>query len=267
MKTVIPVVFILLITSCSDPETPKDMSSDVSEEMSGDMAKDAPKDIAEDVTEDISKDASKDIEPDHSPDMLDMEDTSRDLSEDMNVEAPAYRRMCIEEDIQRCQVQQKTQFGDCGEVIGAVFDGQQCVEATGCPNCQGDECPMFDSIESCASSCAQNGWCQLQKMPVLSEPKCTLNRCSEPLVVCIDSNTDPVDQLGPFGRGDAMADCREQDAFGYCRASQIECVREGQWCCNYRRMHNSLNSDELSQACALTLRTDVQQVGCIFIAE
>ena len=227
---------LLVIVSCRETQL----------EPPGDMSTDAP-DIMDSSTDDASTDMPTDQSVDMSP--------------------PADRRICITEDAQRCAVQKKTQFGACDNVIGAVFDGRQCVEAKGCPNCQGDDCPMFDSIESCASSCAQNGWCQLQKIPVLSEPECTLNSCLEPLVVCVDSNTDPVNQLGPFGRGDAMADCRKQDEFGYCRASLIECMREGQWCCNYRRMYNSLNRDELSQACALTLKSNVRQVGCIFFAE
>lgn len=259
----------LLITSCSDTEVSKDMSVDMSEEMSGDMSLDVPKDIAADVTGDISRDVSKDIEPDHAPDMWDMEDASRDLSEDMKVEMPAYRRMCIDEDVQRCQVQQKTQFGDCGDVIGAVFDGQQCVEVKGCPNCQGDDCPMFDSIESCASSCSQNGWCQTQKMLALPlpQPPCSRLNCVEPFVACIVSEADPTNQLEVFGRDGVMPECLEKDTRGFCRVSQVDCRDKGQWCCHYRLSEDSLISEEVSQVCALTLDPKVQQVGCVFFAE
>lgn len=269
-KTFLTGVFLLTCTSCSDTQVAGDMSSDMDTEMSKDMAldvsRDATTDLVEDMTEDVAMDLSHDMAPDSTSDM---KDASADFPEDMLPDAlsPAHRRMCIEEDNLRCKTQQKTQFGDCGEVIGAVFNGQQCVEATGCPGCQGDDCPMFDSIDSCATSCAQNGWCQVDKMPLLSVPQCIQIGCEEPLVTCVSSNTDPTNQFKPLGRGDVKAVCLEKDANAFCRKSQVACTDEGQWCCHYRREYSNLNSDELTQVCALTLQPNIQQVGCLFFSE
>ena len=229
---------LLVIVSCRETQL----------EPPGDMSTDAP-DIMDSSTDDASTDMPTDQSVDMSP--------------------PADRRICITEDAQRCAVQKKTQFGACDNVIGAVFDGRQCVEAKGCPNCQGDDCPMFDSIESCASSCAQNGWCQTQKMLALPlpQPPCSRLNCVEPLVACIVSETDPTNQLAVFGRDRVMPECLEKDTRGFCRVSQVDCGDKGQWCCHYRLSEDSLISEEVSQVCALTLEPKVQQVGCIFFAE
>lgn len=259
------VLITLFVVSCSDTQVPPDMSSDIS----GDM-EDAPKDVAQDQQKDVSMDvptdSSDDFGADTAPDLM---DASTDMPPDqsMDMQTSAYRRMCIAEDVQRCVIQNKTQFGDCNQIIGAVFDGHQCVEAKGCEDCKGDDCPMFDSIESCASSCAQNGWCQAGKFPHLPSTECSITTCPQHFAFCVESDQDPADQFKPFGQAMNDVICRPKDASRYCFSARFFCDGDNQWCCHFIRGPGILRSDEFTEACALTLQPNIKQAGCSFVVD
>lgn len=211
-----------------------------------------------------SNQAARDIASDLSSDM---KDSSTDLASDMSVDLdePAYRRTCIVEDAQSCKTQNMTQFGDCGQRIGVVFDGHQCVEVTGCEGCKGEDCPMFKSIDACISSCAQNGWCQSQKLPYLPPAQCGLTRCVQSLNVCLVSEVDPTGQLSAFGQANVEPKCIKNGRG--CAFSGLDCAGPHDWCCRFDLPEDSLTTSEFTQLCALTLNPNVTQAGCLFYSD
>ncbi|TXD34520.1 hypothetical protein FRC96_12920 [Lujinxingia vulgaris] len=53
-----------------------------------------------------------------------------------------------------CPTQSPWVYGGCYGVMGVVFDGTQCVTASGC-GCPNDDCPAFETLEACAAACDQ----------------------------------------------------------------------------------------------------------------
>lgn len=56
----------------------------------------------------------------------------------------------------RCEVRDPSSFGDCGQEIGAVFDGRYCVLVQGCPD---QATRMYAHRAQCAMECAAAGHC------------------------------------------------------------------------------------------------------------
>lgn len=96
-----------------------------------------------------------------------------------------------------CQVQDAGIFGDCAMSLGAMFDGTQCVPVHGC-ECQGEGGPRFDSLETCAQRCAEEGWYQPSRMPLICPGvtmSCTEEGYAEFLGFCDTSKTNPEARL------------------------------------------------------------------------
>lgn len=171
-----------------------------------------------------------------------------------------------EQSAETCRIQQQTTFGDCGEEIGAVFDGEQCVPAFGC-NCEGsEECPAFDSLEQCAAGCSDAGWCQPERMPIMwSSPptdSCPGAHCSLMMAMCAAAGGE----IGEFERVVAEVlpdfDVSCSDDLGSCVPFRgMEQCDAPDWCCELNGP-STINEETHRQFCSLSLLPQVRAVGC-----
>ncbi len=95
-----------------------------------------------------------------------------------------------------CDVVDPTSFGDCGERIGAAFDGTTCVEVTGCP-CDGGRCTPFGTVEECARDCAAAGRCRIDVLSDLSYAGGDHCGFCDRLGLCFDATDDPTSRVEP----------------------------------------------------------------------
>lgn len=202
--------------------------------------------------------SAQDMPPDVEIDMYEM-------ARDIQPVPEAYQRNCNDVKPNKCEVQTQTTFGDCGIFIGAVFDGTQCVEAYGCRGCQGDSCPLFESVEACSKSCASAGWCQSSKFNLLQPAQCHDLYCEEYMAVCVSSKTDPTPLMAPFGQNQQAAYCRKDSPSRACEFAAILCREKDQWCCTFRRNSTFISPEEYTQVCQLTLQPQVSGIGCSYL--
>ena len=183
---------------------------------------------------------------------------------DWSALGPAEQQMCRRDSQTRCVPRDPMALGDCGQALGYVFDGRQCVEATGCP-CEGDEpCGIFETASACAASCAADGWCQQGKYADLGrvELECTGHRCYDFMMTCVDSDDDPGEELIALTDGQMFISCREGQPNDLCAASPGDCG-PGRWCCQVGGAFITVPPEAEEGFCALTLMPDVMGFGCI----
>jgi hypothetical protein len=178
---------------------------------------------------------------------------------------PAEERSCGESEEVSCPIQEPTGFGDCDQPIGAVFDGIECVAVSGC-DCDGQDCPAFDSVEACAEACGRAGWCQSQRLPrtLLSDDSgCPDTQCGQGVAMCSDGSEAPSDTLQRLIPSINSIDCVEVSrSDGYdCVAAGVPCY-EGEWCCTLPIQR--IRKSEYSELCRATLLPDFKPgAGCI----
>lgn len=205
------------------------------------------------------------VEEMSTPDLSSV-DASAELSEmGPTALSLAQNRACtLPDPPQACRVQRADEFGDCGEALGAVFDGAQCVPVTGCA-CTGEDCPLFESVSQCASACSAQGWCQADKLIHTStqskvQPPCDGIFCGTAFAMCIHAEVDPSVELNKVAPN-LMMTCH-RGGRGYCLVTGPGCS-EQEWCCSTTRNVWTLDATQSSEMCALSLLTTSIQISCI----
>ncbi|RDV38740.1 hypothetical protein DV096_08005 [Bradymonadaceae bacterium TMQ3] len=162
-----------------------------------------------------------------------------------------------------CPIQDPGAYGDCDAVLGVVFDGTQCVTASGC-ECQGDDCPAFDSLEACVTSCAQGGYCQTARLPHYLAGACPGETCFDLTSIC----AEPSGQLADFETflTDNLPgmNVRCTDSSDICAAttpSPHTCLPDD-WCCTFIAS-TPFDLPRHHSYCALTLLPNVRALGCL----
>jgi hypothetical protein len=227
----------------------------------GDTTADA-MDVADDAVEYSDEDTSLDAtDADETTDVV-VDDSSSDDSESdvPDAEDPL---ACLEVDGAECPVQDPTSYGDCRMSLGVVFDGEDCVAASGC-DCDGGGCPQFDSLTECARECSGASVCTEDDLPTYArdtEPvMCRFLHCGLELTFCVSSQSDPADQLGALFPNERVA-C-EKDARNCTLAAALgggTACEQGDWCC---WIDGRLDVDSLRGACAASLLPGVQRGAC-----
>lgn len=206
------------------------------------------------------RDAATD--PDAAPDVADVSDAAPDLP-------PAMHSTCAPDAgpdaTAGCRVQAPDAFGDCATPLGVVFDGTECVPASGC-DCQGDDCPAFDSFEACATSCAAEGIYQPAHLPRVNSDEtlsCDSYFCQGWAAFCSSADADPTDRYDTLTPNLEVTCSRQEDS--YCDIAWIPA--EGQcagddWCCEIRGAW-SMNPALFEQMSRLSLLPTVKPGGCL----
>jgi hypothetical protein len=167
-----------------------------------------------------------------------------------------------------CRAQDPGSFGDCATSIGVVFDGTGCVAVSGCP-CDGEDCPAFDTLEECAKSCGAEGWCQMDRAPVLHpyQPERTVcadwNCQAEGTGVCVSATTNPEQRMRDIT---SYLSVQCFDSIDICAATVrvprgANCV-DGDWCCVFSGGQNKGFREDF---CRVSLLPDVRQGGCMWL--
>ncbi len=176
----------------------------------------------------------------------------------------ASRRMCVRDEQTQCVVRDPGEFGGCGEHVGYVFDGTQCVQVLGCTCESPGECRgVFETASACASSCAADGWCAQDKNgfdPL--ELECTGFRCDRLLYTCVASDEDPSEELTKIMVGHRFVSCRPSTTFDPCQGTPGACG-EGRWCCEVAPEPITDDTSSETGMCAVTLMPDVLGFDCI----
>lgn len=218
--------------------------------------------------DDVSVDPWKidEVEEMSTPDL-----SSVDASEELSGMGPtalslAQNRACtLPDPPQACRVQRADEFGDCGEALGAVFDGAQCVPVTGCA-CTGEDCPLFESVSQCASACSAQGWCQIDKLKYnyrpLGKPPCDGEFCGTVFAMCIKSEVDPSTDLNKVAPNLTPMNCGPGDGVTYCSFEEPGCSRED-WCCYTTRGLWDLDATKTTEMCALSLLVTSTNISCL----
>ncbi len=208
------------------------------------------------ATSDDALDAREDADVDMAPPLPPPLDWS-DLE-------PATRRVCVTEPKAPCIPRTLEDLGGCGQEIGYVFDGAQCVPAVGCPCEDEGGCGIFATASACARSCAADGWCQEDKLfePSSPERDCTGYLWCDFTMTCVESDEDPTDELGALAEEFGDVRCREGRQGDFCAYSPGECGR-GRWCCEvYPWSRRRVPEGEIG-LCAMTLMPNVMGFECI----
>lgn len=247
-RTVVVCLFLAVVASgcgtCDDVESGWRLDTSVPDASSGDTVEEAGSQDAE-----VGVDADSDTE-DATPGNL----------------PAAEERSCGESEDVTCPIQDPTGFGDCNQSIGAVFDGTECVATSGC-DCDGQDCPAFDSVEACAEACGRAGWCQSKRLPrnLLSDDSgCPDSQCGQGVAMCSTGSNDPSDTLRQLIPSINSIDCvqlsRGSETYD-CVAASVPCY-EGEWCCTLPTQR--ITASEYPELCRATLLPDFKpSAGCI----
>ena len=241
---------------------------------SDDIDSAGPFDLTEpDAATDVASDA--DTAPDASPDTPEDTDASPDTTEDADAAKdtdptlpPAPHNICElsdpTPDTTPCPIQDPDAYGDCDAVLGVVFDGTQCVTASGC-DCQGDDCPAFDTLEDCATSCAGAGYCQTERLTSLLTGACPGEDCFNLTTIC----AAPSGELADFeafltnNLPDLRIVCSENE--GLCGANIFPhtCLPDD-WCCTISGPY-PFDRPRHHGHCAITLLPNTRALGCLHL--
>jgi hypothetical protein len=135
----------------------------------------------------------------------------------------------------------------------------------GC-ECDGSECPSFDSLEQCARQCGRSGRCQIGRMPKMSTSTnwCPVETCAGSyLAVCSSADADPTNRLTSLLPNFDMY-CVPNDGAATCDVARfpdgVEC-RDGDWCCVLRNGTN-IGRTRYRQLCRMSLLPSIKPGGC-----
>ncbi len=139
-------------------------------------------------------------------------------------------------------------YGPCDAIIGWAFNGDECVEISGC-DC-GDDCDLFfDSLDDCALTCAGAGECNTQKFSgeaLAEDPFVQGNTCDEVNVCTPDVWMEAVMALFP-------------DQF-VCEGNGFPCDGTNKCAVQWA---GEVGPELWEQLCAASLVPGVDKVACV----
>jgi hypothetical protein len=152
----------------------------------------------------------------------------------------------MDADFSACPVLEPTAYGDCANVLGAVFDGRHCVPVSGC-DCGADCAAFFPTVESCATGCAAVGRCNTDKFRAPELPLRVGYFC---------------DLVEPCGDNDAatLAEVLSIWPTITCGGSETYCICPTTLMCYAQSV--VLDEDLYRRACAITLLAGIDCVSC-----
>jgi hypothetical protein len=160
--------------------------------------------------------------------------------------APVVDAAGVDADLTACPALDPSGYGACGSVLGAIFDGNQCVEVSGC-DCGADCAGFFPTVEACASGCAAAGRCNTGKFlgPDL------------PIEV-----GDFCDLLEPCGQGDPSTLAQVLSVWPdlTCGGAETHCTCATTLMCYAQTV--TIDADVYRRACAASLLPTVACVSC-----
>src|SRR5690554_2103624 len=247
----LPFALLLILgtpLACSDDVEPAADPFDVSE-----PELDATPDTSDAAPDSSPQDATEDSENTQAPDTA-LPPAEHNIC-DVSDPAP---------DPTACPIQQPDAFGDCATPLGVVFDGTQCAIASGC-DCDGEDCPAFDTLEDCATTCAQAGFCQAERLPHYLNGACPGDSCFDLTTIC----AAPSGELSEFEAfleatlPELRISCSENTAICGVNIFPHTCLPDG-WCCTISGPY-TFDLPRHQGYCAITLLPTVRALGCIFL--
>jgi hypothetical protein len=193
----------------------------------------------------------------------DMTDPDADVSDDDADADPdewrpdAVRGSCpvqVDADLPPCLAVDPRGFGECDLPLGAVFDGSECVEVTGC-ECTGPGCPRFTTTGECAVACAAAGFCRDDKQTWVAAPIASVGTFCDALYACFDSDVDPSSRFESY-LPRLLYRCRQS---GYCSRDEWGCGARGDLGGSLLYVDESM----CLEVCAATLLPEVTRVTCV----
>ncbi len=157
---------------------------------------------------------------------------------------------------------------ECSDGGGVLFDGRQCHPTEACDCNEHDECALFATIEDCAQSCSDHGWCTPDKLPhnPSGEPFCPGDGCmSVPPTACVLTDEDPSENFtGLVGASVGCSDDLQLCNLDFSNPDAQVCPEDA-WCCSVGSAASAASEDEKeyhSKLCAISLMPDVKFMSC-----
>jgi hypothetical protein len=193
--------------------------------------------------------------------------SQKDMSPEPVVDMPIMdmESMCPTREVDACVTQTQALWDQgCDDDLGVFFDGKACRPAQGCA-CEGDGCPtFFDSVESCARTCGQEGQCAQDVMPwgKYSADMYIPVTCQEGIAVCYDSEQDPTAVINQRFAKRIGFECSPPEASSICEF-RLELGCSQQWCCYGPPEDGVEERAELQELCGGSLYPEVLGITCI----
>ena len=207
-------------------------------------------------------DASRLFDADRAPD-----GAPRDAAAPVDATRPdASAMVCPHIEANVCRVQSAEGFGECGQPLGAVFTGRECVPVPGCA-CTGEQCPEFDTAEQCAQACASADVCRQdeafdENRPSVDLLDCERDLCPIAVAFCSDAKDNPSSLIERAAPALRPITCQRVASPGNPCYLTDDCTPD-QWCCWYEPSQSSISSLQGLHACRASLLPQTRYVGCL----